>query len=101
MQTYIPTRRSIARDIAQFRNIHAGETCLLVGNGLNLHLTPPRWFDYPSFGMNTIHKYESWKPDYYAAVDVRMMQEYGSVVAEKFADIPKFVPSPNLDKWQG
>jgi hypothetical protein len=101
MQTYLPTRRSIARDIAQFKGIHAGETCVLVGNGPNLPLTPPQWFRYPAFGMNTIHEYENWNPDYYTAVDVRVMKEFGAVIAEKFADIPKFVPSPNLDKWNG
>ncbi len=101
MQTHVFTRRDIVRDLSQFRNIHAGETCLLVGNGPNLSLTPPQWFDYPAFGMNTIHKYEHWKPTYYTAVDVRVMKEFGVGIVEKFADIPKFVPSPNLDKWQG
>lgn len=85
----------------QFYQNHAGETCLLVGNGENLHLTPPEWFDYPSFGMNTIHLYDGWKPDYYCAVDKRVMVEFGKEIVEKYRDIPKFVPSPNLDKWQG
>jgi len=93
--------RSITRDLSQFRNIHKGATCLLVGNGANLHLTPPEWFDYPSFGMNTIHLYEHWKPTYYAAVDVRVMKDFGAAIMTRFADIPKFVPTPNLDKWQG
>lgn len=101
MQTYLQSRRAITRDLAQFRGIHTGETCLLVGNGANLHLTPPEWFDYPSFGMNTIHLYENWKPTYYAAVDVRVMKEFGTDITTRFADIPKFIPSPNLDKWQG
>jgi hypothetical protein len=51
--------------------------------------------------MNTIHLYESWKPDYYAAVDVRVMKEFGMAIMDRFEDIPKFIPSPNLDKWQG
>jgi hypothetical protein len=85
----------------RFYKIHEGETCLLVGNGENLHLTPPSWFDYPAFGMNTIHKYEGWIPNYYCAVDQRVMREFGNEIAEKYKDIPKFVPRPNLDKWQG
>lgn len=84
-----------------FHNIHAGETLLLVGNGENLHLTPPAWFDYPSIGMNTIHKYEGWRPTYYTAVDSRVMREFGDEIAQKYRDIPKFIPYPNLDKWQG
>jgi hypothetical protein len=95
------TAREITRDLAQFRNIHNGETCLLVGNGPNLQLTPPEWFNYPAFGMNTIHLYEGWTPTYYAAVDVRLTKEFGADVLNRFSDIPKFVPSPNLDKWQG
>lgn len=51
--------------------------------------------------MNTIHKYEGWKPDYYTAVDSRVMNEFGKDIAEKYKDIPKFVPRPNLDQWQG
>lgn len=85
----------------QFYQIHAGETCLLVGNGENLHLTPPAWFDYPSFGMNTIHLYDGWMPTYYCAVDKRVMVEFGEDIVKKYKDIPKFVPRPNLDKWQG
>jgi len=80
---------------------HAGEVCLLVGNGENLHQTPPAWFNYPSFGMNTIHKYEGWRPTYYTAVDSRVMREFGKEINAKYADIPKFIPRPNLDGWQG
>lgn len=74
---------------------------MLVGNGENLHLTPPAYFDYPSFGMNTVHKYEGWTPTYYTAVDSRVMREFGDAITERFAGIPKFIPMPNLDAWQG
>lgn len=87
--------------IEQYFNIHAGETCLLVGNGENLKLTPPEWFTLPSFGMNTIHLYEGWEPTYYTAVDSRVMREFGNAINEKYAHIPKFIPTPNLDQWQG
>lgn len=87
--------------ISNFHDIHAGGTILLVGNGLNLAQTPPAWFDYPSIGMNTIHKYEGWMPTYYTAVDSRVMREFGDEISEKYRDIPKFIPRPNLDKWQG
>lgn len=83
-----------------WKNIHPGETCLLVGNGENLHLTPPGLFDFPSFGMNTIHKYENWMPDYYVAVDWRVMHEFGKEIAEKYKDIPKFVTT-DLRDWRG
>lgn len=84
-----------------FYNLHAGEACLLVGNGPNLSMTPPEWFRYPSFGMNTIHRYEGWEPTYYTAVDSRVMNEFGRGIEERYAHIPKFIPRPNLDAWQG
>ena len=50
-------------DIDEFYNLHKGETCLIVGVGKNLELTPPEWFDYPSFGVNTIYKRPgAWRP---------------------------------------
>lgn len=84
-----------------FHQKHAGETALLVGNGQNLKLTPPEWFNYPSFGMNTIHLYEGWIPTYYVTVDNRVYREFGEGVTTKFRDVPKFIPSPDLDMWQG
>lgn len=84
----------------RFKNTHAGETCLLVGNGENLHLTPPAWFDYPAFGMNTIHLYEGWTPNYYVTVDDRVRREFGKAIAEKYQAIPKFI-TYDLREWQG
>jgi hypothetical protein len=87
--------------IEDFHQIHKGETVLLVGNGPNLLSTPPEWFDYPSIASNTIYKYQGWKPSYYTAVDSRVMREFGKEIDEVYKDIPCFIPTPNLDKWQG
>lgn len=87
--------------IERFHKLHAGEKCLLVGNGINLHRTPPAWFDLPAIGMNTIHKYNGWKPTYYTTVDSRVMREFGNEINDVYRDVPKFLPTPNLDKWQG
>jgi hypothetical protein len=84
-----------------FYNLHKGETALLVGNGPNLTLTPPEWFGFPSFGVNTIHLYDGWwKPTYYAAVDTQVRKVYGDAIAAKFPEVPKFVPE-RPTKWQG
>lgn len=83
-----------------FHNKHLGEICLLVGNGENLLATPPEDYQYPSIGMNTIHKYKGWRPTYYTGVDNRLMREFGKEVSEKYGDIPKFVPT-DLKEWQG
>jgi hypothetical protein len=94
-------REAIPASLYSFHNLHAGETCLLVGNGLNLTNTPPELFEYPSFGMNTTHLYRGWEPTYYVAVDSRIMREFGEAVLDRFGHLPKFIPTPNLDKWQG
>lgn len=88
-------------ELADFYNKHQGETCLIVGVGGNLKLTPPEWFDYPSFGVNTIYKYEGWKPTYYIGVDERLEREDGKEISRVYADIPKFIPRPDRDSWQG
>jgi hypothetical protein len=87
--------------IDDFYNMHAGQTCLIVGVGGNLHLTPPEWFDYPSFGVNTIYKYPGWKPTYFVGVDERLEREDGKAIAEIYRDVPKFIPYPDRDSWQG
>ena len=87
--------------LSDFYNRHKGETCLIVGNGPNMKLTPPERFDFPSFGVNTIYRYEGWKPTYYVAVDNRMMVEDGLAMIDAYPDIPKFVPAPDYDSLQG
>jgi len=80
----------------RFRNLHKGETCLLVGNGPSLNDTPIIG-KYSSIGSNTIMK--GYKPTYYVAVDERVMREYGD--AADNLGVPIFVPQPDLDAWQG
>lgn len=85
-------------DMQKFRNVHKGETILLVGNGENLHLTPPEKFPYPSIGMNEIYLYDGWTPDYWVAVDGSAWHEN---IRTRFLAVPKFIPHPRLTKWQG
>ena len=87
--------------IEDFYNKHKGETALMVGNGANLFKTPPEWFNYPSFGLNTIFYYKGdWRPTYYVAVDACMYEGYGEMVKAIYPDIPKFIPS-DLGDWTG
>jgi hypothetical protein len=52
--------------------------------------------------MNTCHRWPGkWVPTYYVTVDRRVMHEFGEAVYERYKDIPKFIPRPNLNKWQG
>ena len=84
-----------------FYNIHKGETCLIVSLGPNLKLTPPEWFDYPSFSINSIFKYNGWQPDYYVGVDERLWVENTPEILSTLRDIPKFIPSPDYDHIEG
>lgn len=87
--------------LEDFHNKHAGQTCLIVGVGPNLKLTPPEWFDYPSLSCNSIYRMEGWRPTYYVGVDERLRVENGKEICEKYADIPKFFPRPDWDDLQG
>jgi hypothetical protein len=69
--------------------------------GPNLKLTPPECFNDPSFGVNTIYKYEGWKPTYFVAVDLDMLKLYDTDVTEVYKDVIKLVPTPDFDELQG
>lgn len=93
-------------ELKDFYQLHKGQTCLLVGLAPNLNLTPPEKFNYPSFGLNTIYKYQDiygvdWKPTYFAGVDERLEREDGEAISKIYKDIPKFIPTPDRDTWQG
>ena len=89
--------------LEDFHDFHMGQTCLIVGLGPNLKLTPPTLFNYPSFGVNTIYKQKEWdwKPTYYIGVDERLKLEDGAAVCDLYRDIPKFFPTPDWDDLQG
>lgn len=87
--------------LTDFYGKHRGETCLVIGLGPNLHLTPPALFSYPSFGINTFYKYEYHKPTYFVGVDERLKLEDGKAIVEQYADIPKFFPAPDWNDLQG
>lgn len=87
--------------LEDYYNIHKGETGLLVGVGPNLKLTPPHLFNYPSISVNSVFRYEGWRPTYYVGVDERLRVENGAEICEVYKDIPKFFPSPDWDSLQG
>jgi len=84
-----------------FYNKHKGETCLIIGVGPNLKLTPPEWFNCPSFGVNTLYKYPNYAPTYYVGVDERLRLEDGTQILERYPHVQKFFPTPEWDALQG
>lgn len=88
--------------ISHFHNLHEGQTALMIGNGKGLSKLPVEFLEsYPSIGSNTIHLKDDFTPTYYVAVDSRIMREFQDGVMTKFEGRPKFLPTPNLDKWEG
>lgn len=89
-------------DARSFYNRHAGENCLIVCNGPSLKCLPLELLNlYPSFGCNSIVEWQAFRPTYYVTVDDRVRREYGDQVLERFGEIPKFIPVPNLEGWRG
>lgn len=93
--------------VGDFYDLHKGKTCLIVGVGPNLHLTPPTLFNYPSFSVNTIYKtlekgfFDGWKPTYFVGVDERLRLEDGAALVDVYRDVPKFFPAPDWDDLSG
>ena len=86
--------------ISELKDKHKGKTILIVGNGKNVHLTPPEKFKkMPAIAMNTIHLYKGWKPDYYVAVDKNVLRDYSEGVNKKLKGVPKVLPYPRLQNW--
>lgn len=89
-------------NLSEFHNCHAGETCVIVGIGPNLELTPPELFDFPTFGINTLYKRGGeWKPTYFVGVDIELLKRDGAALVEAYKDVPKFFPRPDFDELQG
>lgn len=87
--------------LTDFYGKHRGETCLVIGLGPNLHLTPPALFNYPSFGINTFYRYEGYEPTYFVGVDERLKLEDGKEIVKRYPNVPKFFPAPDWDDLQG
>jgi len=90
--------------IEGFHNLHAGETCVIICNGPGQLDIPDSFLNqHVTFGSNTLFEREGFTPTYYCAVDSRIVREdwLREGVEKAYSDIPKFVPTPNLDHWQG
>jgi hypothetical protein len=90
--------------IQQFKDIHKGETCLVIGNGPSLDETPLEKLagKYPSFGANKIYDsaaHPDFIPDYWTCIDELMLTDcvpyllsHPDFVPEMF--VPRTIPVP-------
>ena len=57
----------------QFKGLHSGETCIVMGNGPSLSKVPKEFLDkHITFGSNKIYDFP-YRPDYYCIIDEVML----------------------------
>lgn len=57
-------------------NAHAGETCVIIGNGPSLNDIPNEFLQqYPTFGTNRIYLREGFTPTYYVSVNPLVIEQ--------------------------
>jgi len=60
--------------LSKFKNIHVGETGIVIGNGPSLKDCPRELLDkYVSFGANKIFLLDGFVPNYYTIIDEHML----------------------------
>lgn len=82
----------------RYKDIHAGKTCIIIGNGPSLKNVPMDFLkQYPTFGSNRI--YRIFQPTYYCCTDVLdLAKNREQINAMK---TPKFVRAgQNVQGWQ-
>ena len=77
------------KGISQYKNLHYGETCVIIGNGPSLKSTSLEGLsDLKVFGLNKIYLYEPTLPiDYLVCVNKLVMSQ--GIKPEKFQVRPK------------
>lgn len=83
-----------------FEDLHAGETCFVIGNGPSLNpadLDRLSSFGCPTFGSNSIHKIypkTRWRPTYFVSEDRMILRQRFDVLLKKQApETTQFFPS--------
>jgi len=75
-----------------YRDIHEGETCLIIGNGPSLRDVPLGFLKkYPSFGTNRIYLMDGFTPTYYCSVNPLVISQFAEDIAK--INAPKFLPA--------
>ena len=77
------------KDWQKLSNKHKGEVGLVVGNGPSLNEIPLSFLHkYPSFGTNRIYLLDGFMPDFYAAVNPLVIEQFSDdinkIKCEKF-----------------
>ena len=94
--TFHPVRRASVQKLAQYKDIHLGERCIIIGNGPSLKQTDLSLLrnEY-TFGLNRIYlKFPElgFNTSYYLSVN--------SLVVEQCADDIRALPMPKFISWR-
>ena len=91
--------------IQQFKDIHKGETCVIIGNGPSLDITPLEKLaeKYPTFAANKIYDcaaHPDFVPDFWTCIDEMMLTDcvpyllaHPEFISERF--VPRWIPLPH------
>lgn len=92
-------------EIERFKDKHLGESCFIVATGPSLKISDLdvlKMHGCKCFGMNRIYlafEQTGWRPDYYVAIDDRIIEQYGDDMIE--CDVEnKFVGDINVNFWR-
>ena len=78
----------IAYKIKKYKNLHNGQTCVVIGNGPSLKvedLTKLHQLRIPTFACNRIHlifEQTDWRPTYYFMSDAKLIAQYDDNVPD-------------------
>jgi 6-hydroxymethylpterin diphosphokinase MptE-like protein len=81
--------------IQDFKDLHKGQTAVIIGNGPSLDQTPLEKFGYPTFAANKIYDslaHPDFVPTYWTCVDQNMIHDCISWILSNPYPAEKFVP---------
>lgn len=76
-------------DLRQFKDIHKGKRCFIIGNGPSLRMEDLDWLHQHGeicFGVNKIYyafENTAWRPDYYLVVDMEVAEHALSIMKDE------------------
>lgn len=86
------------REEGAVKDLHKGETCLIIGNGPSLRDIPLSLLNkYPSFGTNRIYLLDGFTPTYYACINPLVLdQSIEQIEAMNATKFVRFTHAPKI-----
>lgn len=83
-------------DILDYKDIHVGESCVIIGNGPSLKKYALNKINLPTFGLNRI--YLRYIPTYFVVVQRLVLDQWHRDIAR--LDTYRFIPERYQDKYE-